>query len=239
MHSIKQGKLYLIPVPLGPSDITQVLPAMVIETGRQLSCFVAENAKSARAFLKQLPSQHALQEISIRELNEHTVAAELESLLAPLLHGQDVGLISEAGCPAVADPGAALVALAHARNIEVVPFVGPSSILLALMGSGLSGQNFAFHGYLPAKTEMRKVRIAELEKDSRRNSRTQIFIETPYRNQQMLDSLIASCAQETRLCLAVDLTLDSQQITTRTIQKWRTQPPIAIDRRPTVFLLQA
>ena len=237
---MRQEKLYLIPVPLGPSDISQVLPTTVIETSKRLSCFVAENAKSARAFLKQLPSQHALQEIAIRELNEHTAAAELESLLTPLLNGQDVGLISEAGCPAVADPGAALVALAHARDIEVVPFVGPSSILLALMASGLSGQNFAFHGYLPAKTELRKARIVELERDSRRNSsRTQIFIETPYRNQQMLDSLLAGCAPETRLCLAADLTLDSQQITTRTIQKWRTSPPIAIDRRPTVFLLQA
>ena len=236
---MKQGKLYLIPVPLGPSDISQVLPTAVIETSRQLSCFVAENAKSARAFLKQLPSQHVLQEIVIRELNEHTATTELESLLGPLLKGQDVGLISEAGCPAVADPGAALVALAHERNIEVVPFVGPSSILLALMGSGLSGQNFAFHGYLPAKTELRKTRIAELEKDSRRNSRTQIFIETPYRNQQMLESLVGLCAPETRLCVATDLTLDSQQIVTLSIKQWRSNPPTTLDRRPTVFLLQA
>jgi 16S rRNA (cytidine1402-2'-O)-methyltransferase len=151
----------------------------------------------------------------------------------------DAGLISEAGCPAVADPGAILVALAHKEGIQVHPMVGPSSILLALMGSGLSGQNFAFHGYLPAKSELRQKRLRVLEKDSRQEKRTQIFIETPYRNMQMLETLINTCAPNTRICVATDLTLASESINTRTTLEWRRQGLPSIDRQPTVFLFQA
>lgn len=234
-----KGRLYLIPVPLGPTPAPDVLPAATIERARQLTHFVAENAKSARAFLKALPALAALQQIEIRELSEHTPESALPELLAPLLAGIDVGLISEAGCPAVADPGAGLVALAHAQSIQILPLVGPSAILLALMGSGLSGQNFAFHGYLPAKEDARKKRIGELEKDSRKEKRTQIFIETPYRNRQMLETLLGACTPGTRLCVATDLTLEGELIMTRTTEQWRRQPLPEIDRRPTVFLLQA
>lgn len=214
------------------------MPQPVRDCARQLRHFVAENAKSARAFLKQLPTDTPLQQIEIHELNEHTAASALPELLTPLREGFDLGLISEAGCPAVADPGANLVALAHQEGIQVLPLIGPSSILLALMGSGLSGQNFAFHGYLPAKDDQRQKKIRELEKDSQQQKRTQIFIETPYRNQQMLSTLINTCSPNTRICVATDLTLASESIQTCTPSEWRRRT-VAIDRRPTVFLLQA
>lgn len=236
---MNKGVLYLIPVPLGQSALSVVLPAAVQDKARQLKHFVAENAKSARAFLKSLPSDTPLQQIEIHELSEHTPASALPALLAPLHAGTDVGLISEAGCPAVADPGANLVALAQREGVRVVPLTGPSSILLALMGSGLSGQNFAFHGYLPVKDEERQKKLRELEKDSRQEKRTQIFIETPYRNRQMLETLIKTCTESTRICVATDLTLDSESIMTRTPSEWRRQGQPEIDRRPTVFLLQA
>lgn len=234
-----KGTLYLIPVPLGQSPLEVVLPPAVRDCAKRLTHFVAENAKSARAFLKTLPTELPLQQIEIHELSEHTPVSALPALLAPLLAGKDIGLISEAGCPAVADPGANLVALAQREGVRVVPMVGPSSILLALMGSGLSGQNFAFHGYLPVKDEERQKRLRDLEKDSRQEKRAQIFIETPYRNRQMLDTLIKTCADSTRICVATDLTLDSESIMTRTPAEWRRQALPEIDRRPTVFLLQA
>lgn len=233
------GKLYLIPVPLGPMPAATVLPQHVVACTQRLKHFVAENARTARAFLKSLPVELPVQQIEICELSEHTPASSLPRLLAPALAGADLGLISEAGCPAVADPGAALVALAHQRGVQVVPLVGPSSILLALMGSGLSGQSFAFHGYLPSNTPEREKRLLELEKDSRQQQRTQIFIETPYRNRQMLESLLGKCAPSTRICLAIDLTLASEQIITRAVSEWRRQPLPDISRRPTVFLLQS
>jgi len=236
---MKPGKLFLVPVPLGQTAVDVVLPAPVIETARRLTRFVAENAKSARAFLKTLPTETPLQQIAIQELNEHTPHNQLPELLAPLLDGHDVGLISEAGCPAVADPGAALVALAHETGIPVIPFVGPSSILLALMGSGLSGQNFSFHGYLPAKDEPRRRKIQELERASRKEQRTQLFIETPYRNRQMLQALIDICAPTTRICVASNLTLPTERILTRTAHDWKTAAFPDIDKQPTVFLLQA
>ena len=236
---MNSGKLYLIPVPLGASPVAEVLPGSAINHARQLRHFVAENAKSARAFLKSLPTDTPLQLIDIRELNEHTSRDAIPELLAPLLAGHDVGLISEAGCPAVADPGAALVALAHESGITVLPLVGPSSLLLALMGSGLSGQNFAFNGYLPAKEDQRRKRILELEVDSRRQQRTQLFIETPYRNRQMFQALLSTCAPQTRIAIATDLTLASESIITKRVEDWRRQDVPDIEKRPTVFLLQA
>jgi 16S rRNA (cytidine1402-2'-O)-methyltransferase len=236
---MNKGRLFLIPVPLGQSDVDAVLPLAVRDCARQLDHFVAENAKSARAFLKLLPTDKPLQQIMIEELNEHTPESALNQLLTPLLNGTDLGLISEAGCPAVADPGANLVALAHREGVQVIPLTGPSSILLALMGSGMSGQNFAFHGYLPAKDEPRQKKILELEKDSLREKRAQIFIETPYRNRQMLETLIRGCSAQTRICVATDLTLASERISTRTAAEWKKHELPDIDRRPTVFLLQA
>jgi len=236
---MKKGRLILIPVPLGQIPIDAALPQPVRDCARQLKHFVAENAKSARAFLKSLPSDTPLQQIGILELNEHTSPSALSGLLEPLHAGIDVGLISEAGCPAVADPGANLVALAHNEGIQVLPMIGPSSILLALMGSGLSGQNFAFHGYLPVKDEQRKAKLRELEKDSRQEKRTQIFIETPYRNRQMLETLINVCSPKTKICVATDLTLNSESIVTKTPTEWSSRELPNIDRRPTVFLMQA
>lgn len=236
---MKTGTLYLIPVPLGPTAPAAVLPAEVCALAQRLSCFVAENAKSARAFLKSLPATRPLTAISICELNEHTRASELPALLQPLLEGKDVGLVSEAGCPGVADPGAALIELAHQRAIRVAPLVGPSSLLLALMASGLCGQQFAFHGYLPVKDEARVQRLRELEKESRKQGRTQLFIETPYRNGRLFDAIVASCSETTRLCIAADLTLPGEYIVTRRLADWRRVGAPDIERRPAVFLLQA
>jgi 16S rRNA (cytidine1402-2'-O)-methyltransferase len=236
---MNKGHLYLIPVPLGTLEPATVLPQPVCDRARLLTHFIAENAKSARLFLKSLPSATPLQQIVITELNEHTPADALPKLIEPLLAGCDVGLVSEAGCPAVADPGASLVALAHEEGIHVLPLIGPSSILLALMGSGLSGQNFAFHGYLPAKDDQRTKRIRELERDSAIERRSQIFIETPYRNRRMLEALVNTCSPGTKICIATDLTLDSERIETHTSSAWRRRELPDIDRRPTVFLIQA
>ncbi|MDR1647388.1 MAG: SAM-dependent methyltransferase [Zoogloeaceae bacterium] len=236
------GCLYLIPVPLGAmgdADPAAVLPAPVLATTRRLRHFVAENAKTARAFLKSVGMPLPLQEIEIAELSEHTPKAALPALLRPLLAGADLGLVSEAGCPAVADPGADLVALAQTREIRIVPLVGPSSLLLALMASGLNGQCFAFHGYLPAKEEARKSALMALEKESRHKRQTQIFIETPYRNTALFATLLRCAHPATRLTLASDLSLPTESIRTRSIADWRHTESPELERRPTVFLLLA
>lgn len=233
------GVLYLIPVPLGTTPPETVLPAPVLERIRPLSYFVVENAKSARAFLKTVGTDSPLQELRLEELNEHTRNEALDRLLQPLRDGQDAGLVSEAGCPAVADPGANLVAAAQRENIRVVPLVGPSSLLLSLMASGLNGQRFAFHGYLPAKETERLKALRELEAESRQRQQTQIFIETPYRNRQMLESLVQTCRPTTRITIATDLTLPGEMVLTRTAAAWKKQTPPDIERRPTVFLLLA
>ena len=233
------GTLFLIPVPLGPTAPQESLPPNVLATIRPLRHFVVEQAKTARAFLKAAGTDLSLQELQLEELNEHSKTTELERLLAPLRTGHDVGLLSEAGCPAVADPGANLVALAQQESIRVVPLIGPSSILLALMASGLNGQRFAFQGYLPAKEAERTKALRDLESESRKRQQTQIFIETPYRNRQMFDGILQSCQPGTRLTVATDLTLTGETVLTRTIQQWKKQTPPEIERRPTVFLLLA
>ncbi|KAB2927037.1 MAG: SAM-dependent methyltransferase [Dechloromonas sp.] len=233
------GTLYLIPVPLGPAHPAESLHPAVLATIRPLTHFVVEQAKSARAFLKAAGTERPLQELSLAELNEHTRDSELEQLLAPLLAGHDVGLLSEAGCPAVADPGANLVALAQCKNIRVVPLIGPSSLLLALMASGLNGQRFAFQGYLPTKEGERRKALSELEAESRKRQQTQLFIETPYRNRAMFDAILLTCQPATRLCVATDLTLPGESVLTRTIGEWKKRTPPDLERRPTVFLLLA
>lgn len=233
------GILYLIPVPLGPTPPLESLPANVVAAVRPLTHFVVEQAKTARAFLKAAGTETPLQELKLSELNEHSRTEILDGLLAPLRAGHDVGLLSEAGCPAVADPGANLVALAQKENIRVVPLIGPSSLLLALMASGLNGQRFAFQGYLPAKDTERTKALRELESESRKRKQTQLFIETPYRNRAMFDAILLACQPETRLTVATDLTLPSESVKTRTIQQWKKQTPPEIERRPTVFLLLA
>jgi 16S rRNA (cytidine1402-2'-O)-methyltransferase len=227
--------LYAVPTPLG--GVPQaVVPPDVLKIVCGLRDFVAENAKSARAFLSAAGAKP--REVSIAELNEHSDPARVNELLQPLREGRDLGLISEAGCPAIADPGAALVEAAHAEGFRVVPLVGPSSITLALMASGLEGQRFAFCGYLPRDAAQRTRRIRELETRSRKERETEIFIETPYRNDALLSALVQTCAPQTRLCIAADLTLDSESIRTRTIGEWR-RAGAAIGRRPAVFLLLA
>lgn len=245
------GTLYLVPNALGPLDtgemLATIIPAEVQKITAGLDYFIAENAKSARAFLKltaaKTPLSKPIQEIAIAELNVNTEASALKNLLQPLLDGRDAGLISEAGVPAVADPGANLVRLAHANGIRVKPLVGPSSPLLAVMASGLNGQSFAFNGYLPIDAEQRIKRLKELEKRSRQEKQTQLFIETPYRNAAMLEAMADACQPGTLICVATDLTLPSESIATRTASEWKkalaSGKAPAFQKKPTVFLLLA
>lgn len=236
------GTLYLIPNTLGDGDeaaLAAVLPAPVRERAGTLASYIGENAKTTRAFLKRVGTTRPIQEIEIRELNVNTPPGEVDKLLAPLLAGIDTGLVSEAGVPAVADPGALLVRRAHERGIKVVPLVGPSSILLALMASGLNGQSFAFHGYLPVDANERAKKLRELEQHSRKAKQTQIFIETPYRNRTMLDAVLAACAPSTLVCVAADLTLPTETIQSRPVSEWKKQPGPDLHKRPAIFLLLA
>ncbi|WP_020653250.1 SAM-dependent methyltransferase [Massilia niastensis] len=242
------GTLYLIPNTLGPTEagaLNALIPPQVRELASRLDYFVAENAKTARAFLKLVAVEHPLarplQEIEIAELNVNTPPQALAQLLAPLLAGRDAGLVSEAGVPAVADPGADLVRLAHQHGIAVRPLVGPSSLLLAVMGSGLNGQSFAFNGYLPTDAALRTKRIRELEGRSRAEKQTQLFIETPYRNGQMLEALVGACQPGTLVCVATDLSLASESLRTMTAAKWKAALAAGkgpdFHKKPTVFLL--
>jgi 16S rRNA (cytidine1402-2'-O)-methyltransferase len=235
-----KGTLYLVPVTLGDTATLEVsIPTGVTSIVNGLKHFVAENAKSARASLKLFGHPLPLREVLIEELNEHTPGGTIAQFLQPLLDGFDIGLMSEAGCPAVADPGSALVELAHRHDVRVMPLVGPSALLLALMASGMNGQRFAFHGYLPAKEGERQVALARLESESRKSGGVEIFIETPYRNHAMLDSLLR-LSPKTRLCVACDLTLPSESIRSRTIADWRkAEIGEQYSRRPAVYLLQA
>jgi len=229
-----KGTLYLIPVALGGEDASSWLPPATLATARTLRTFIAEDAKSARRFLKAIAHSGPMREINIHLLNEHTKKDDLESLLTPLLAGVHCGLMSEAGCPAVADSGAELVRRAHSAGIRVEPLVGPSSILLALMASGMNGQHFAFHGYLPVEKSERAQRLKTLDAQAR--GVTQIFIETPYRSAVLLEALLEHCRGDTLLCIAADLTLPTQTVATHAISEWKKKPP-ALDRRLAVFLL--
>ncbi len=229
--------LYCIPTPLG-GKISPVLPEATRSVIHGVRHFVAENAKSARAFLADAGVPGPMSALSIYELEQNAEPGVVRALLEPLRKGTPLGLISEAGCPAIADPGAGLVEAAHREGLPVVPLVGPSSIVLALMASGLEGQRFAFCGYLPRKPEARKQAIVSIERRSRVERETQIFIETPYRNDAMVSSLLATCAPSTRLCFASDLTLAGELVRMRTVDQWRHSPP-SMDKRPTVFLLLA
>ncbi|MCF8149144.1 MAG: SAM-dependent methyltransferase [Burkholderiaceae bacterium] len=233
------GSLWLLPVALGETPWQQYLPAATRDAACRLTHFVAENAKSARAELKRIAHPTPLRELAIEQLPKSPSVADIERLLAPLHSGHDLGLMSEAGCPAVADPGALLVRRAHELDLVVRPLVGPSSLLLALMASGLDGQRFAFHGYLPAREPERSRRIVELEKESARERQTQLFIETPYRNPALLDALLLTCRPETRLCLARDLTSGTESIRTRSVAQWKSTQLPNLDKHPTVFLLLA
>ncbi len=240
---MEPGTLYLIPAGLGGPAWQSTLPSHAREIVCGLDCFIVEHAKTARAELRRLGYPRPLQGVGMGVLPEHGTAQEIaaahQALLQPLLEGRSVGLLSEAGCPAVADPGAAMVRLAHARGIRVVPLVGASAILLALMASGLNGQRFAFHGYLPVAAAERRTALRELEEESRRRGQTQIFIETPYRNAALYQSLLQDCDPSTQLCLATNLTQPSEAISTRSIGAWRRCEAPALAKQPTVFLLLA
>lgn len=234
-----KGTLHLMPAGLGDASWQDWLPPASHGTALGLTHWVVENAKTARAQLKALGHPGPMSELNIVELPREPKQDDLDRLLAPALAGHDLGLMSEAGCPAVADPGALLVRRAHERHIPVRPHVGPSSILLAVMASGLDGQRFAFHGYLPVKEPELIEAVKRLEKDSHRLRQTQVFIETPYRNLRTFANLLATCRDTTRLSLAAGLTAPEQWLRSLTIRDWKHQPPPPVDKIPTVFCLLA
>jgi 16S rRNA (cytidine1402-2'-O)-methyltransferase len=233
------GRLFVVPNLLGLVAPERVLPAHTIAVARGLAHYIVENAKPARAFLQSLSPSMPIRQISIAELGNAPAPGHCAALLAPAGNGADVGLLSDAGCPGIADPGAVLVAAAHRAGIRVVPLVGPSSITLALMASGMNGQGFAFHGYLPVKAEARAASVRRLEADSRRTGYAQIFIETPYRNGALLAALAASCAPTTRLCVAADLTMPTESVVSQSIRAWRGVDGARYAKRPAIFVLQA
>lgn len=229
----------MVPAPLSDAQWEDWLPPHVRDRIISLDYFIAENARSARAALKSLGLGRPVREVEIRELPRGKAYGTAPELLAPIIHGRSAGLISEAGMPAVADPGADVVRAAHLANIAVIPLTGPSSVLLALTASGLCGQRFCFHGYLPAKPDQRAKRISELERDAHSEARTHIFIEAPYRNNAILSTILDTCQLDTWLTVASDLTASSEFILTRRVGDWRSHPRPALDRHPTVFLLAA
>lgn len=229
------GKLYLIPTTLGDNEPLEVLPISVKKRVENIDFFIVENEKSARRFIKKITPRKSQPALRLFVLDKYTSEFESKSFLDPCFQGINVGLLSEAGVPAIADPGANIVMLAHQKKIEVVPMVGPSSIILAMMGSGLNGQNFAFNGYLPIEKVERKKRIKELERLSKQNDQTQIFIETPYRNQKLFNEFKASLTPSTLLCVAADLTLGTEYIKTLTIKEWKSEN-IDLHKRPCIFI---
>ncbi|MBQ9193116.1 MAG: SAM-dependent methyltransferase [Bacteroidales bacterium] len=235
---MNKGRLYLIPSPLGEGDPAEVIPAPVLDLLQHIDCYVVEEVRTVRRYLSKAGLKGHIEGLEFHELNEHTAPAEIAPLVHLFDHGRDVGLISEAGLPAVADPGSALVALCHREGIEVVPLVGPSSLMLALMASGLNGQSFAFVGYIPAKTEERRAAIRRLEKRSAAEKQTQILIETPYRNDALFADLVATCSGKTMLTVAANITQPDAYIRTMSVTRWK-EHPVTIGKRPCVFLILA
>ncbi|MGN8224223.1 SAM-dependent methyltransferase [Gracilimonas sp. BCB1] len=233
------GTLYLIPTTLGKTPGNNTIPEYTLDVLRKIDVLMVENLKSATSFLQWVGDTVPEYEIDFYPLNKNTPEQEIHSFLKPLLNGRDAGILSEAGAPGVADPGARLVKLAHQYQINVVPLVGPSSILLALMASGFNGQQFSFHGYLPMDQKKRKSMISQLEGESRRHDRTQIFMEAPYRNNELLNDVISACSPATRLCTATDITLPSEEIISKHISEWESMKLPDLDKRPTIFLLYA
>lgn len=233
-----KGRLYLIPSPLGDNDPAEVIPAPVLDSLKGFRTFVVEEVRTARRYLSKAGLKGQIGELQFFELNEHTDPATVEGYLKLFDGGNDVALISEAGLPAVADPGAQLVALAHGHGIEVVPAVGPSSLMLALMASGLNGQSFAFCGYIPAKTDERRNRLKTLEKVSAQLRQTQILIETPYRNDSLFADILSVCGAGTKVCVAANITMPDAYIRTKKVSEWKKEG-LVIGKRPCVFLILA
>ncbi len=231
-----QPSLFLIPVTLGETEINQVLPAYNCEIVSQIKYFIVENIRSARRFLKKTDSSIDIDGLAFFELNKHTSPDIISNFLAPISNGFSIGVISEAGCPAIADPGADVVAIAQKKNIPVIPLVGPSSILMSLMASGFNGQSFAFHGYLPIDSNERIAKLKLLEQRVYTENQTQLFIETPYRNKKMAEDILKTCKPSTKLCIAADITCESEYIKTKTIAEWKKQLP-DLDKKPCIFLI--
>ncbi|MCU4157335.1 SAM-dependent methyltransferase [Carboxylicivirga sp. A043] len=231
-----KGQLYLIPNTLGESPIERNLPAETIETIRSIKHFVVENIRSARRFLKKVDKDIEIDELTFYVLDKHTNPNDIPGFLKPCYDGNNLGLLSEAGCPGVADPGADVVKLAHEKKVQVIPLVGPSSILLSVMASGLNGQSFAFNGYIPLKKGEVGKHIKHLEERSIREKQTQLFIEAPYRNLKVLQEILSACRPQTRLCIACDITLETEFIQTKTIAQWKSNIP-EINKRPAIFLI--
>ncbi len=230
------GTLYLFPTTLGDTDLNRILPDYNITLISNIKIFIVEEIRTARRFLKKCDPNINIDDLQFFVLNKHTEKADIQSFIQPLKKGNDIGLLSEAGCPAIADPGADVVALAQAENIQVVPLIGPSSIILSLMASGFNGQNFAFNGYLPIQ-EVDKIRLLKLhEKRIYQEHQSQIYIETPYRNMRTLEDILKVCHPQTKLCIAADLTLPSEFIQTKSIQSWKNKLP-NLHKRPCVFVL--
>ena len=228
--------LYLLPVTLGDTPIEKVLPAYNREIISGIKYFIVEEVRSARRFLKKVDSAICIDELTFYTLNKHTSPEDISGYLKPLLEGHSMGVISEAGCPAVADPGADVVAIAQRRNLKVVPLVGPSSIILSVMGSGFNGQSFAFHGYLPIDPAERTKRLKELETRVYAENQTQLFIETPYRNQKMLEEILKTCRPQTKLCIAANITCEGEYIKTKSIKDWKGHLP-ELNKIPCIFLI--
>ncbi len=231
------GKLYLIPTTLGDTEPLEVMPISVKKVVEQVDFYIVENEKSARRFIKKISPKKSQPSLTIMLLDKYADELEIRSYLDACLQGKNVGLLSEAGVPAVADPGAVIVQMAHEKGVQVVPLVGPSSILMAMMSSGMNGQNFAFNGYLPIDKGERKRAIKDLERLSKDKNQSQLFIETPYRNEKMFAELKASLTPTTRLCIAADITLPTEYIKTYTVKEWKQQQP-DLHKRPAIFIIQ-
>jgi 16S rRNA (cytidine1402-2'-O)-methyltransferase len=231
------ANLYLIPVTLGESELDHVIPPNHRKIVRSVSHFIVENTRTARRFLRKADKDIDIDRLSFYELNKHTDPTKIHTFLEPIGQGEHVGVMSEAGCPGVADPGADVVRIAHEKGIRVIPLVGPSSILLAMMASGMNGQNFAFNGYLPIKKDEKTRRLQFLEKRIYTENQSQLFIETPYRNMQLLEDLLANCQPRTKLCIACDITLETEFIKTLTVSEWRRKNKPDIQKRPTIFII--
>ena len=233
----KKGNLYLIPCTLGETPPLEVLPLLVKKAIENIDHYIVEHEKSARRFIKSVASKKQQNSLHIEEINKFTKPQEITQMLEPCFNGFDVGIISDAGCPGIADPGAAVVEQAHQKGVKVIPLVGPSSILLALMASGFNGQNFAFNGYLPIDKVERKQKIKQLEKKSIVENQSQLFIETPYRNNQMLESLVKTLQNTTGICVACDITLSTQYIRTAPVKQWK-RIKVDLHKRPAIFIIQ-
>jgi 16S rRNA (cytidine1402-2'-O)-methyltransferase len=231
-----KGRIYLVPVLLGGEDYRAVIPEKVIAITKNLRFFIVENLRSARRYLRLIDNGFPIDSSTFFELNEHTADKDVGHFLDPVINGSDMGLMSEAGMPGIADPGNKIISLAHKKGIPVIPLSGPSSILMALISSGMNGQQFCFNGYLPVKPEERAARLRDLEKKSREGF-AQVFIETPYRNNRLIESIIATCKNDTLLCIAADITLPSESIVTKSISEWKKNLP-SLNSRLVVFVLQ-